>query len=222
LGFKMLRILNYVVGPLNTNAYVVYDDDVLEALVIDPATDEILNKINDLINSDLEIVGVIATHGHADHVCGVKGLRELVGCKFMLHELDVEVLKESVEWALEWGIDISFNDVRPNMLLKGGETLRLGDNEIQIIHTPGHTPGSITLYIPSSKALFTGDTLFKESVGRTDLPGGSWDKLASSLKMLVTRFEYDVVVYPGHGPNSTIGYEVSNNLYVRRVLRGRY
>jgi glyoxylase-like metal-dependent hydrolase (beta-lactamase superfamily II) len=218
----MLKILNYVVGPLNTNAYVIYDVSTLEALVIDPATDEILPKISDLISSGLKVVGIIATHGHADHVCGVKGLRELVGCKFMLHELDVEVLKESVEWALEWGIDISFNDVRPDILLKGSEVLRLGSDEIQIIHTPGHTPGSITIYIPSSKVLFTGDTLFKESVGRTDLPGGSWDKLVNSLRILVTRFEHDVVVYPGHGPSSTIGYEVDNNLYVRRVLRGRY
>ncbi len=218
----MLRILNYVVGPLNTNAYVIYDVSTLEALVIDPATDEILPKISDLVSSGLKIVGIIATHGHADHVCGVKGLKELVGYRFMLHELDVEVLKESVEWALEWGIDISFNDVRPDILLKGGEVLRLGSDEVQIIHTPGHTPGSITIYIPSSKVLFTGDTLFKESVGRTDLPGGSWDKLVNSLRMLVTRFERDVVVYPGHGPSSTIGYEVDNNLYVRRVLRGRY
>jgi glyoxylase-like metal-dependent hydrolase (beta-lactamase superfamily II) len=218
----MLRILNYVLGPLNTNAYVIYDVSTLEALVIDPATDEILPKISNLISSGLKVVGIIATHGHADHVCGVKGLRELVGCRFMLHELDVEVLKESVEWALEWGIDISFNDVRPDILLKGGEVLRLGSAEIQIIHTPGHTPGSITIYIPSSKVLFTGDTLFKESVGRTDLPGGSWDKLVNSLRMLITRFERDVVVYPGHGPSSTIGYEVDNNLYVRRVLRGRY
>jgi glyoxylase-like metal-dependent hydrolase (beta-lactamase superfamily II) len=211
----MLRILNYVLGPLNTNAYVIYDVSTLEALVIDPATDEILPKISDLISSGLKVVGIIATHGHADHVCGVKGLRELVGCRFMLHELDVEVLKESVEWALEWGIDISFNDVRPDILLKGGEVLRLGSDEIRIIHTPGHTPGSITIYIPSSKVLFTGDTLFKESVG-------SWDKLVNSLRMLVTRFERDVVVYPGHGPSSTIGYEVDNNLYVKRVLRGRY
>lgn len=218
----MLKILNYVLGPLNTNTYVIYDVSTLEALVIDPATDEILPKISDLISSGLKVVGIIATHGHADHVCGVKRLRELVGCRFMLHELDVEVLKESVEWALEWGIDISFNDVRPDILLKGGEVLRLGSDEIQIIHTPGHTPGSITIYIPSSKVLFTGDTLFKESVGRTDLPGGSWDKLVNSLRMLVTRFERDVVVYPGHGPSSTIGYEVDNNLYVRRVLRGRY
>jgi hydroxyacylglutathione hydrolase len=218
----MLKILNYVVGPLNTNTYVIYDVSTLEALVIDPATDEILPKISDLVSSGLKVVGIIATHGHADHVCGVKGLRELVCCRFMLHELDVEVLKESVEWALEWGIDISFNDVRPDILLKGGEVLRLGSDEIQIIHTPGHTPGSITIYIPSSKVLFTGDTLFKESIGRTDLPGGSWDKLVNSLRMLVTRFEHDVVVYPGHGPSSTIGYEVDNNFYVRRVLRGRY
>jgi len=218
----MLKILNYVLGPLNTNAYVIYDVSTLEALVIDPATDEILPKISDLVSSGLKVVGIIATHGHADHVCGVKGLRELVCCRFMLHELDVEVLKESVEWALEWGIDISFNDVRPDILLKGDEVLRLGNDEIQIIHTPGHTPGSITIYIPSSKVLFTGDTLFKESIGRTDLPGGSWDKLVNSLRMLVTRFEHDVVVYPGHGPSSTIGYEVDNNLYVRRVLRGRY
>jgi glyoxylase-like metal-dependent hydrolase (beta-lactamase superfamily II) len=218
----MLKILNYVLGPLNTNTYVIYDVSTLEALVIDPATDEILPKISDLVSSGLKVVGIIATHGHADHVCGVKGLRELVCCRFMLHELDVEVLKESVEWALEWGIDISFNDVRPDILLKGGEVLRLGSDEIQIIHTPGHTPGSITIYIPSSKVLFTGDTLFKESIGRTDLPGGSWDKLVDSLRMLVTRFEHDVVVYPGHGPSSTIGYEVDNNFYVRRVLRGRY
>jgi glyoxylase-like metal-dependent hydrolase (beta-lactamase superfamily II) len=218
----MLKILNYVLGPLNTNTYVIYNVSTLEALVIDPATDEILPKISDLVSSGLKVVDIIATHGHADHVCGVKGLRELVGCRFMLHELDVEVLKESVEWALEWGIDISFNDVRPDILLKGGEVLRLGSDEIQIIHTPGHTPGSITIYIPSSKVLFTGDALFKESIGRTDLPGGSWDKLVNSLRMLVTRFEHDVVVYPGHGPSSTIGYEVDNNLYVRRVLRGRY
>ncbi len=218
----MLRILNYVVGPLHTNAYVVYDEESLEALVIDPGDDAIVAKIANLIKSGIRINGVVATHGHADHVCGVKKLNELVKSVFMLHELDVEVLEGSIEWASDWGISAAIEDLRPDILLRGGEVLRLGGSEVEIIHTPGHTPGSITLYIPSFKALFTGDTLFKESVGRTDLPGGSWDKLVSSLKMLVTRFEHDVIIYPGHGPSSTIGYEVSNNTYVRRILRGRH
>lgn len=215
-----LKILNYVVGPLATNSYILYDEETMEALIIDPGSGELATKVRDLINAGLRFNGIVATHGHIDHVAGVKELREVTGAKFSLHKLDVEILDVSLDWGWELGLDVKFDDVRPDYLYDGEEVIRLGRYEIEVIHTPGHTPGSVVFNIPTLKIAFTGDTLFHGSVGRTDLMGGSWSTLKESIKKLVARLDSSTVIYPGHGPTSTIGYEVANNVFVKKILRG--
>lgn len=215
-----MKILNYVVGPLATNSYILYDEETMEALMIDPGSSELVTKVRDLIGTGLRFNEIIATHGHIDHVAGVKELRKVTSAKFSLHKLDVEILDVSLDWGWELGLDVKFDDVRPDNLYDGGEVIRLGRYEIEVIHTPGHTPGSVVFNVPALKIAFTGDTLFHGSVGRTDLMGGSWQALKESIKKLVVRLDSSTIIYPGHGPSSTIGYEVVSNVYVKRILKG--
>ncbi len=211
-----MKVLTYVVGPLNTNMYVIYDEASLEALIIDPGGDEAIDYINN-VAKDLKLKYIIATHGHVDHVIGVRKLRKVIKAPFLLHGADHEVLNESLEWALMWNINVDLKEVMPDGDLNGIRELVLGDTLLRVMHTPGHTPGSVTLFIPSLKVAFTGDTIFKESVGRTDLPGGSWDELKRSLRRLVLELDRDYVIYPGHGPSTTLEHELINNRYLRRV-----
>lgn len=211
-----MRILTYVVGPLNTNMYVVYDESSLEAIVIDPGGDDVLDYINEVVK-DLKLKYIIATHGHIDHVIGVRKLRNVIKAPFLLHRADYEVLNESLEWAMMWNINVDLKEIMPDGDLNEVSEIALGDTLLKIMPTPGHTPGSVTLYIPSLKVAFTGDTLFRESVGRTDLPGGSWEELKRSLKRLVAELDRDYMIYPGHGPATNLGHELTNNRYLRRI-----
>lgn len=215
-----MKLVNYVVGPLSTNSYVIYDEVTMDAIVIDPGSNELVPKCRELIGKGLKFSKIIATHGHVDHVAGVKSLREITGAKFMLHKSDIEIMDVSLDWGWELGYNLSLEDLRPDYIYEGDEAVSLGDLEIKIIHTPGHTPGSIVLYIPSLKIAFTGDTLFRESVGRTDLMGGSWPALKESIRKLATTFSNETIIYPGHGPSSTLGYELRNNRFVKHILRG--
>ncbi|MEM1982791.1 MAG: MBL fold metallo-hydrolase [Sulfolobales archaeon] len=215
-----MKIINYVVGPLSTNSYIVYDEETRESLIIDPGSDELVSRVEELMKSGLKFCGIIATHGHIDHIAGVKALREITGAKFMLHKSDIEVMDISLDWGLELGYNLNLDDIKPDQLYEAEEIIGLGSYGIEIIHTPGHTPGSVVLYIPSLKIAFTGDTLFRESVGRTDLMGGSWSALKESIKKLINRLSDDTVIYPGHGPSSTIAYELRNNIFVKRIMKG--
>lgn len=211
-----MRVLTYVVGPLETNMYVIYDEKSLEALIVDPGGDEVLDYVSDLLR-ELKVKYVVATHGHLDHVLGIRALRRAYNVKFLIHRSDKDVLSTSLGWADLWGINVTLDDVRPDDYLDEGFSAILGSVELKVLHTPGHSPGSITLYAPSLKIAFTGDTLFRGSVGRTDLPGGSLKELKASLRKLVRELDRSTRVFPGHGPSTTLEEELTSNRYLRNI-----
>jgi len=161
-------VLRFVVGVLDTNMYLVYDEETRDSILIDVGGDpsEALSWIHRL---DLNLVAVIATHGHFDHVVGIPRLERRAPS--YIHRADVETVKISMEWYSRYTSE-ELEEPLFDVLLDSDAKLKLGSIELEVLHTPGHSPGSISIYIPSASALFTGDTLFAGTVGRTDLPGG--------------------------------------------------
>lgn len=202
-----------VVGPLGSNCYVIGDPDNKEGAIIDPGGDP--EKILEVVNeTGLDIKFIIATHGHFDHSAGVKHLKEKLGCDFIAHKEDLSFIREAKRSAFNWGIHID-QVPDPDRNIEGGNILKLGELELKILHTPGHSPGGISIYIEEKKILFSGDTLFFSSIGRTDFRGGSMDTLVHSIKNKLYTLPDDTVVYTGHGEPTTIGDEKRDNFFVR-------
>lgn len=161
----------------------------------------------------VEVKGIYLTHGHFDHVLAVRDLKEELGCNFYIHENDAIILSRAPADAKYFlGIEVD-PPPKPDGWVFDGQILRIGDHDVRVIHTPGHTPGSVC-YL-AGEMIFTGDTLFAGSIGRTDLPGGSLQNLLSSISMKIMSLPDHCVVYPGHGPSSTIGAERMLNPFLR-------
>jgi len=206
-----MEIETLILSPFQTNTYLISKNG--KVLVIDPA-DEGERIGNKLVQEGKEVSLIIATHAHPDHIMGVKNLRRIFPAPFYLHEEDLFLLKGDFK---EWTpLFIDQEIEHPTHLFKDEETLNWEGEEIKILHTPGHTPGSIVIMI--QEYLFSGDTLFCGSVGRVDLPGGDWEKLKSSLKKLF-QIKGDYFIYPGHGPPTFIEEERINNPYVQEALK---
>ncbi len=199
-----------VVGPIQTNCYVVVDESTSTAAVIDPGGDvqDILAAAEEM---RAEIRYVVNTHAHFDHVASNAGLIAATHARLVLHEADAPLLANGGGADL-FGIS-GVSSPKPDVLLKEGDLLTLGETRFLIIHTPGHTPGGISLYVESASAVFSGDCLFYAGVGRTDLPGGDYDTLMASVGRLLALPD-DTIVYPGHGPTTTIGEEKANNPFL--------
>jgi hydroxyacylglutathione hydrolase len=203
--------LQRAVGPLGCNCYIVGDDVAKKAVVIDPGgdADEIAASI---AQHGLTITALIATHAHFDHVLAAERLRQITGAPFYLHDDDKPVLT----WLQESGRLFLGVDLPPppevDSAAREGELLVAGSVELQIIHTPGHSPGSVAL--SGGGALFAGDTLFAGSIGRTDLPGGDTQALLDAVRGKLFTFDDATPVYPGHGPVTTIGREKATNPFV--------
>lgn len=199
------------VGPLDVNCYIIADEITKDAVCIDPGgnVDDILEVIK---NDGLKLKYIINTHGHFDHIGGNEMLKQKTGARLAIHKADVSLIKDAIEQAAFFGIK-SKNSPEPDMLLKDGDVIKIGKIDANVIHTPGHTKGGVCLLV--NDALFTGDTLFADSIGRTDLPGGSFDEIISSIKNELMTLSDDVKVYPGHGPSTTIGEERENNSFLR-------
>jgi len=200
-----------VVGNLFANCYIVAERKGGKGIVIDPGDEG--EKIIDIVNTNkLQIIYIIATHAHIDHIGDVEVVQQTTGAKFLLHSQDSPFLKDP-------RLNLSSMTEKPRifpspqMLLSDGEILRVGEIEIKILHTPGHTPGSICLKI--NKCVFTGDTLFAGGVGRTDLSGGNLKQLQKSIAEKLLNLPPDTQIFPGHGPESTIGKEKRENQFIR-------
>ena len=207
----LMIIKNIVVGPLEVNCYILGCEDTKEAAIIDPGdnADEIISNIE---KEGLNPKFIINTHAHFDHIGGVKVIQDHFKIDFILHEGDLFLVENASEQATAFGLKpISKPEVNKNVT--NGEKVNLGDKSITVIHTPGHSPGGVCYY--SGNNVFVGDTLFAGSIGRTDLPGGSYDTLINSIKENLFPLGDSTIVYPGHGPSTTIGNEKEHNPFLK-------
>ncbi|MHB8173041.1 MAG: MBL fold metallo-hydrolase [Nitrospirota bacterium] len=200
-----------VVGALAVNCYIVGSAETNEAAVIDPGDDAA--KITAILQkNNLKLKYIIFTHAHFDHAGAAKELHDETNAEVMVHEKDALLLKNTDAQAALFGMHAG-EPPKPDYFLKGGDIIKIGDVEMEVIETPGHTPGGISLYVKNASAVFTGDTLFWGSIGRTDLPGGDYNTIIHSLKDELGKLPDDTTVYPGHGDDTTIGFEKQQNPY---------
>ncbi|MEM2003866.1 MAG: MBL fold metallo-hydrolase [Nitrososphaerota archaeon] len=206
----MIRVKRSIVGELSTNSYLLMDTKTNETIIIDPGDEPA--KILRMLEPGLNVKAIIATHCHFDHILAVDDVREAIGAKFLIHKDDLPILEEAPRQALRW-LGIKFDAPNPDDFIGEGDELSLGDYRVKILHTPGHSPGSICLLV--NDVLFSGDTLFAGSVGRTDFLGGDFNQLIVSIREKIYVLDDDVRVMPGHGETTRLGIEKLYNPFVK-------
>lgn len=210
----MLRQMEYeriVVGSLETNCYLVYCEETRECAVVDPGAEpeKIIHAIE---KKELVPSVLINTHGHVDHVGANKDIKDKFDIPLCIHPADSRMLDNILATAMGFFLGAK-KSPQPDRFLEDGEKIQVGKQHLKVIHTPGHSPGSVSL--AGDGFLLTGDVLFCGGVGRTDLPGGSWEKLEDSIREKIYSFPDATEVLPGHGPLTTIGREKLSNPFIR-------
>ncbi|HEX3740876.1 MAG TPA: MBL fold metallo-hydrolase [Terriglobales bacterium] len=203
------------VGPLQCNCSIIGDENSLEAMVIDPG-DDIADVLAIIKKHNLKVKQIVITHAHIDHVGGAMKLRVATGAPILLNQNDYALLK-MLDLQADWIGMESPGKVEIDHSLSELDTVQTGALIANVMHTPGHTEGSICLYFPAQKKLIAGDTLFAGSIGRTDLPGGSFEKIMRSLHDKVLALPDETVVVPGHGPLTDIGAERRVNPFLKNL-----
>ncbi len=199
------------VGPLGVNCFVMGCTATHEGVIVDPGGN--LELIEDAVQRHaLKIVAIINTHGHFDHVGGNRQAVTAFAAPLMIHQDDAVMLARVADVAGMYGMQGENSPPADDYLVDGLE-ITFGTNRIKVLHTPGHTLGGCCLYLAAEKIVITGDTLFADSIGRTDLPGGSHEQLLQSIRSKLFTLPEDVTAWPGHGPKTTIGHEKRNNPY---------
>jgi len=198
-----------MVGLLEVNCYILGDEETKEAVVIDPGGDE--DEILEALNfHGLQLKTIIDTHGHFDHVDANQPLKDATGAAIAIHEADAAMLaKPSAEAMFFTGNRLRLSAA--DILLKEGDVLSFGKYRLKVLHTPGHTPGGISLVMEGNTLVYVGDLLFQGSIGRTDFPGGSFEDLINAVKTKIFPLGDNYTVYPGHGPATTVGQERKYN-----------
>lgn len=199
------------VGPLSVNCFVVACESSREGIVVDPGGD--VESIIALVEKlGVKIGTIINTHGHFDHLGGNRHAVEIFGARLLIHQADAPMLSRSAEVARKYGLQ-GENSPEADGFLTEGMEISFGTCRLKVFHTPGHTQGGCCLYFEEERKIITGDTLFADSIGRTDLPGGSHEQLLESIRTKLFTLPDDVIAYPGHGPQTTIGHEKRHNPY---------
>lgn len=201
------------VGPLQCNCSVIGDETTHEGMVIDPGDD--IEEVLALVGKhNLQVKQIVITHAHIDHVGGAMKLRAVTGAPILLNQNDYALLK-MLDVQAAWVGMASPGKVEIDHSVEPADTLTTGSLTANVLHTPGHTEGSVCLYFPAEKTLIAGDTLFAGSIGRTDLPGGSFKKIIKSLHEKVLALPDETIVVPGHGPLTTVGEERQSNPFLK-------
>ena len=211
-----MKVKLFELNPFRINCYLYFDEDSGEGFIIDPAVSgmEEENLIGDFIRREnIKVKYIINTHGHLDHVMGNKWAKEKFSAPILMHEEDNNMLAKVVEQGLMFGIHV---ETQPpvDKFIDEGNILSVNNCSLKVIHTPGHTKGGICLVDEKNKVVFSGDTLFKDSIGRTDLPGGDMQTLLNSISTKLYNLPDDFIVYPGHLGPTTIGDEKAGNPFV--------
>ncbi len=206
-----LHVLQLPLGPVQTNCYLVGDDASHDAVVIDPGWDAPL-VLNALAERQWQCRHVLLTHAHFDHIGAVADVVEATGAPLAIHPGDLPLLRAK-GGGLAFGMDMRASP-KPDVLLEPGQTLQAGTLRFEVLFVPGHTPGHVAFYHPGGPAVFSGDVLFQQGIGRTDLPGGDYDQLMRSLRDVLLQLPDDTVVCSGHGPTTTIGAEKRENPFL--------
>ncbi len=217
----MLVVRTAVVGPFAENSFLVGCSETREAILVDPGGEQ-LRVLGMREPGDFRIGRIVLTHGHIDHAAGAADAREATGAPLQIHAEDAEWLRRLPSQAEMFGFD-AVRSPEVDRWHEDGETFAVGAQEARILHTPGHTRGSCSIWFPSARVLLSGDTLFAGSVGRTDLPGGDFEALARSIRERIFPLGDDVRFYPGHGPSGLLADERESNPFVgESAPRGRF
>ena len=202
-------------GALQCNCSIFGDEATREAIVIDPGDGLDVARVQAVLKKhDLRLKAIVITHAHIDHIGGAAKLKAATGAPVYMNVADAE-LYHHLDVQASWLGMPTPQTTAVDCPVRDGDTLRCGSTELQIMHTPGHTQGSVCVLLPAENKLIAGDTLFRDSVGRTDLPGGNWDKLQRSIHTRLLTLSEEIEVFPGHGPATTIGREKELNPFLR-------
>lgn len=211
----MITVKTFVFNPFQVNTYLLYDE-TMECLIIDAAcigTDEEKILVKYIASNNLKPLQLISTHPHIDHVAGNKFVCETYKIPFTIHKDSLQILRGVKGHAAAFGFD-EIEYVEPAIFINEGDTVCFGKSELKVLYTPGHSNGSICMYSEKDNFVIVGDVLFNEGIGRTDFPTGNHALLISSIKNKLFVLPDCILVYPGHGPTTTIGYEKENNPFL--------
>lgn len=212
----MLQVKRFILNPFQENTYIIYDQTG-EAIIIDPGcyTKSDFDEVKWFIDSiNLKVKSLYLTHGHIDHILGIDMLKNEYKVQCIAHADDIPLIETSPKHGLMFGLSL---EKAPTIdgFIKDGDKIVLGNSTIEVIHTPGHSLGGVCFYLPEERKLITGDTLFNGSIGRTDLPGGNYETLIKSILSRIIPLGDKITIYPGHGDDSTIGFEKNNNPFLK-------
>jgi len=212
----MIKVKVFTFNLFAENTIVLWEEESRDAAVVDPGNstpeeDKVLSDF--IVSENLGIKYLINTHCHIDHILGCKYVKDKYNPIYLAPEKDIPLLEHSAQQAQMFDMNIC-QPPNPDKLISEETELKLGNSKLKFLFTPGHTPGEVCIYLEQEKICITGDVLFNESIGRTDLWGGNYDQLMESIQTKLLTLSDDVTIYPGHGMKSTIGYEKQNNPFI--------
>lgn len=207
----------FLFNPVGENTYLIWDEETKEAAIIDAGMSN--NRENAAVSEfitkeNLQLKYALQTHMHFDHVWGLSYIKETYNLRPLCHAADEIIYSQAPEMTGMFRLSMNWNLPAIGRYIEEGEIIQLGKTSIQVLHTPGHTPGGLSFYIESDHIIFTGDTLFQGSVGRTDLPGGNLEEEINSIKTKMLTLPSDTIIYSGHGPKSSVEWEKKHNPFL--------